>query len=163
MRWVLLRAAASVKELERVCCLLCFAAVPMQAAPANVQPHWAFQTLADTRTPAVKHTSWPRTTIDSFLLAGLEEHGLQPASPAEKLTLIRRACFDLTGLPPTPRECATFLADNRPDAYERLVERLLGSPHFGEKWGRHWLDAAGYVDVLGGDNDAATIKLGRGK
>src|SRR5207244_1893896 len=97
--------------------------------------------------------------VDRFLLA----KGQTFAPEVDRYALARRLHFDLIGLPPTPAELADFVDDARPDAYERLVERLLASPHFGERWGRHWLDAAGYVDVTGGDNDAATVKLGQRK
>ena len=93
----------------------------------------------------------------------LRSSGLNLSSDASRETLLRRAYFDLIGLPPSPEEIEAFAADVRPDAYERLVDRLLDSPHFGERWGRHWLDAAGYVDVMGTDNDAAIIKVAGGK
>src|SRR5262249_33001213 len=90
-----------------------------------------------------------RTPIDAFVLEKLREKGLGFSSEADKRTLIRRASFDLIGLPPTPEEVALFLADDAADAYERLIDRLLASPHYGERWGRHWLDVAGYADSDG--------------
>lgn len=138
----------------------CFSA---PVADSNGQLHWAFQSLRPRPVPNVKNTDWPRTAIDHFILAQLERQNLQPAPHADPLTLLRRASCDLIGLPPSPEESQAFFDDKRPEAYERLLDRLLASPRFGEKWGRHWLDAAGYVDVLGGDNDAGIIKLGRGK
>src|SRR5439155_21896216 len=95
------------------------------------------------------HTAWPRTSLDRFILAKLEEKGLSPSPPADRRTLIRRATFDLLGLPPTPDEVAAFETDPSPDAYERLIDRLLASPHYGERWGRHWLDVARFADTKG--------------
>jgi hypothetical protein len=97
----------------------------------------------------VKATSQVRNPVDAFILARLEKKGLTLAPEADRLTLLRRATFDLTGLPPTPAEGDAFLADTAPDAYERLIDRLLRSPHYGERWGRHWLDLAGYADSEG--------------
>src|SRR5262249_40295304 len=99
--------------------------------------------------------TWPRTPLDRFILAGLEARGLQPAPPADARTLIRRVTFDLTGLPPTPEEVARFLADNTPDALARVVDRLLSSPAYGERGGRHWLDVARYADSNGLDENVA--------
>src|SRR6202030_2271751 len=91
--------------------------------------------------------------IDSFLLARMEEKGLTPASDASKRALIRRATFDLIGLPPAPEETDAFLKDTSPDAFAKLVERLLASAHYGERWGRHWLDVARYADTSGCNSD----------
>jgi mono/diheme cytochrome c family protein len=124
---------------------------------------WAFQKPVRPAVPTINNTDRARTPVDPFLLNRLEAKGLTFAPEADRVTLLRRATLDLTGLPPTPEELAAFLADERSDAYERLLDRLLANPHFGERWGRHWLDAAGYVDVQGGDNDAGTIKLAEGK
>ncbi|HVU85990.1 MAG TPA: PSD1 and planctomycete cytochrome C domain-containing protein [Pirellulales bacterium] len=124
---------------------------------------WAFQRPVRRDPPVVDSSSRVRTPVDSFLLARLTERGLTFAADADRQTLVRRVYFDLLGLPPTPAEVAEFVNDQTPDAYERLLDRLLASPHFGERWGRHWLDAAGYVDVYGGDNDAGIIKLAEGK
>ena len=101
--------------------------------------HWAFQPLKPAPTPTVQNSDWCAGPIDAWILAKLEENRLTPAPRVEKRTLIRRLSFDLLGLPPTPAEVQAFLADTRPDAYERLVDRLLASPRFGERWGRHWL------------------------
>lgn len=114
---------------------------------------WAFQPMARSVVPKVKHAAWVKTPIDAFILAKLEEKKLQPAPPATKLTLLRRATYDLTGLPPTEAEIRDFLADNTPQAFEKVVERLLNSPRYGEKWGRHWLDVARYADSTGNDED----------
>ncbi|MDR3636505.1 MAG: PSD1 and planctomycete cytochrome C domain-containing protein [Isosphaeraceae bacterium] len=125
------------------------------------RPHWAFQGLARPNAPPVRDRV--RTPVDAFVLAKLEAKGLRYAPDADVLTLVRRAYLDLIGLPPTPEEVEAFVHDPRPDAYERLVDRLLASPHFGERWGRHWLDGAGFSDILGCDNDAGRIKLGENK
>ncbi len=116
---------------------------------------WAFRPVRDPELPTVRDTSWPESPIDRFILTGLEKAGLRPAPPAGRRTLIRRLTFDLTGLPPTPAEVAAFLADDRPDAYTRLVDRLLASPAYGERWGRHWLDLARYADSNGMDENVA--------
>ena len=104
---------------------------------------------------AVSHANWSRTAIDRFVLARLVDAGLVPSPPADRRVLIRRVTFDLIGLPPTPEQVAAFLADNRPGAWERLVDRLLGSPHYGGRWGRHWLDVARYADSNGLDENVA--------
>ena len=110
--------------------------------------------------PAVKDNHWAKSPIDQFILAKLEEKKLRPAPVADKRTLIRRATFDLIGLPPTPAEVEAFLADISPDAFPRVVDRLLASPHYGERWGRHWLDVVRYTDSMdsrgiGGEGDSA--------
>jgi cytochrome c553 len=107
---------------------------------------WSFQPVKPQSQPAVKDATWLRSPVDSFVLAALEAEKLAPAKEADKRTLIRRASFDLTGLPPTMDETSSFLADESPDAYERLIDRLLASPRFGERWGRHWLDVARYAE-----------------
>ena len=116
---------------------------------SGVETHWAFQPVQDPPVPEVNDRNWPATSIDRFVLQGLERAGLRPSPPADKRTLIRRASFDLTGLPPTPEEVEEFLADDRPDAFARVVDRLLASPRYGERWGRHWLDLARYADTKG--------------
>jgi hypothetical protein len=127
---------------------------PLTAADRG---RWAFQTPVRPKVPRVFSPA-ARTPIDAFLLKRLEERGISFSQPANRATLIRRASFDLIGLPPTPQEIDDFIADTAPGAYERLIERLLASPHYGERWGRHWLDAAGYVDTRGTDNDASIIE-----
>lgn len=114
---------------------------------------WSFRPLSEPEIPDVWEVDWPANDIDHFILAKLDEKLLDPAPPADRLTLIRRATFDLTGLPPTPEEIDAFLADDAPDAYARLVDRLLDSPHYGERWGRHWLDVARYADTGGESSD----------
>lgn len=113
------------------------------------QEHWAWQPLGEAAPPDVRDLSWPRDDLDRFVLAKLEEQGLAPVADADKRTLIRRATFDLSGLPPTPREVDAFLADVSADAFARVVDRLLASPAFGERWGRHWLDVARYGESTG--------------
>ena len=113
------------------------------------QAHWAYQTPTKPPVPEVRDKGWCRTPIDRFILARLEREGLTPSPEADKETLIRRVTFDLTGLPPTPAEVEAFLQDDRPDAYERLVDRLLNSPRYGEHRARFWLDAARYGDTHG--------------
>ena len=110
---------------------------------------WAFQPPNRPAVPAVLHTDRTRNAVDRFLLARLEANGLTFSAEASRLTLVRRVCFDLWGLPPSPEMTEAFLADQRPDAFERLVDSLLASPHYGERWGRHWLDLAGYADSEG--------------
>jgi hypothetical protein len=120
------------------------------AAPEpNPQSHWAFQPVRSPEPPAVNGADWCRTGIDRFILSRLETKGLTPSRPASPRTLIRRLKFDLLGLPPTPEEVAAYEADTSPEAYTRLVDRLLASPHYGERWGRHWLDVARYADTKG--------------
>ncbi|MFL5243525.1 MAG: DUF1549 domain-containing protein [Gemmataceae bacterium] len=114
---------------------------------------WSLQPLKAPMTPGVKDKSWIKNLIDSFILATLDAKGLKPSPPADKRTLIRRVTFDLHGLPPTPEEVEAFVNDSSPDAYERLVDRLLASPRYGERWGRHWLDVAHYGDTHGYDKD----------
>lgn len=112
---------------------------------------WSHQAPKPQVVPAVKDAAWPKTEIDRFILARLEAKGISPVARVDKRTLIRRATFDLTGLPPAPAEIDAFLADNSADAFAKVVERLLASPAYGEKWGRHWLDLARYADT-GGDS-----------
>src|SRR5688500_14616270 len=106
---------------------------------ATWRQFWSFKRVVRPAPPAVKDEKWVRNPIDRFVLARLEAEGLKPAAEADKLTLIRRLTFNLTGLPPTPEEIRAFQQDRSPDAYEKLVDRLLASPHYGERWGRHWL------------------------
>jgi hypothetical protein len=123
------------------------------AALAGSSTHWSFQPIVRPDLPAVRNRRWPRGGVDRFVLARLEQFGIEPSPEADRPTLIRRLCLDLTGLPPTPAEVLAFAEDTRPDAYERLVERLLASPHFGECWGLHWLDLARYADSDGYEMD----------
>jgi len=127
-------------------------------APADEVPaagkHWAFEPPARAPVPGVKQIGWSRNPIDRFILARLEQEKIKPAPEADRVTLIRRVSLDLTGLPPTPSEVDAFVKDKQPDAYERIVERLLSSPHYGERWARYWLDVARYADSNGYSIDA---------
>ncbi len=114
---------------------------------------WSFQPVKDVAPPAVKNAAWPRRPLDQFVMAQLEANGLTPVGEADKRTFIRRATFDLIGLPPTPEDVAAFMADDSPLAHERLINRLLESPHYGERWARHWLDVARY-----GEDQAHTFQ-----
>ncbi len=109
---------------------------------------WAYQQPRRHEPPSVTTTDWPRTEIDRFILSSLEARGLRPTRDADRATLIRRLHYDLIGLPPSPEEVASFVADTSPDAYEKRVDRLLASPRFGERWGRHWLDVARFAESL---------------
>jgi len=120
---------------------------------AEEKKFWAYQPIAKSAPPQVKNVGWVKSPIDAYVLAKLEEKNLKPAPPADKLTLLRRASYDLTGLPPTEKEIKDFLADDSPKAFEKVVERLLASPRYGEKWGRNWLDVARYADSTGNDED----------
>ena len=125
-------------------------AQPRSVAPAGPESppaFWANRPLAANRPPQIREHSWPRTAIDRFVLAKLEEAGLSPAPPADRYTLLRRVTIDLTGLPPTAEEIANFVEDRSPNAYERVVDRLLASPAFGDRWGQHWFDLSCYADL----------------
>jgi hypothetical protein len=115
---------------------------------------WAYRPLQRVEPPAVSDAGWASNPVDHFILHKLEKAGLQPAGRADRLTLLRRLSYDLTGLPPTPEQIDEFLADRRPDAYERLVDRLLASPAYGEKWGRHWLDLVRFAETHGYERDS---------
>ncbi|MGE0759752.1 MAG: PSD1 and planctomycete cytochrome C domain-containing protein [Pirellulaceae bacterium] len=119
----------------------------------RAQAHWAFVPPQQVAPPEVRQSDWARNEVDRFILARLEQEGLRPSPPADRVTLLRRLSLDLIGLPPTVAEVDAFVADTAPDAYERQVERLLRSPHYGERWGRHWLDAARYADSDGYEKD----------
>lgn len=116
---------------------------------------WSLQPVANPDVPSVKNNKWVQTPIDAFILSKLEQRNLNPAPPADKRTLIRRVTFDLTGLPPTPSEVNEFLADDSADAWKKVVDRLLDSPQYGVRWGRHWLDVARYADSNGLDENLA--------
>jgi len=115
--------------------------------------HWAFQPLNTSKSPQVENAAWCVNDIDRYILAKLESRGLKPSPAADRHTLIRRVSFDLIGLPPSPEDIAAFVDDSSPDAYARLVDRLLASPQYGERWGRHWLDLARYADSSGFHSD----------
>ena len=114
---------------------------------------WSFQPVSNPPVPAVQDAAWARGDIDRFLLAKMEERGVLPAGDADKRVLLRRATYDLTGMPPTPEEMRAFLADASADAFAKVVERLLASPRYGEQWGRHWLDVVRYADTSGCNSD----------
>ncbi len=114
---------------------------------------WSLKPLAPLDVPKTKNKSWARTPVDQFILAALEKNNLKPSAAADKRTLLRRVTFDLTGLPPTPAEMNAFLKDKSPEAYARVVDRLLASPRYGERWARHWLDTIHYADTHGHDQD----------
>ncbi len=126
---------------------------PATATPlskdASAQSHWAFQAVADPEVPTVQNPDWAASPIDRFILASLDSAGLEPSAPADRRVLIRRLSIDLTGLPPDPLDVERFVEDSAPDAVVRLVDRLLESPAFGERWGRYWLDIARYADTKG--------------
>ena len=136
-------------------------------APAVIgrgSPVLVFPKAGPGRGASVRHASAARTPIDAFVLARLEDKSLGFSAEADRPALIRRAAYDLLGLPPTPEQVeAVSERHERHLRYERLVDRLMASPHFGERWGRHWLDAAGYVDTIGDDTDAAITKVSAGK
>jgi len=123
--------------------------------------YWAYQPVARPEEPTVQDGDWVRNGIDSFIRARLEAANLEPAPPADRRTLARRVYYDLTGLPPTPDEMESFLSDTSPKAYERLVDRLLDSPQYGEKWGRHWLDVVRYAETDGYERDNAKPNVWR--
>jgi hypothetical protein len=116
---------------------------------AKVEGHWAFERVHEVKVPEVKNSAWAKTAMDRFVLAKLEEKGIVPSAPADRRTLIRRATYDLTGLPPTLDEIEAFERDPSADAFEKVVDRLLASPRYGERWGRYWLDLARYSDTKG--------------
>ncbi len=133
--------------------------LPLRAAPKDDRPastHWSLRPRSRPAVPRfarAEDQAWGRNPVDAFLLAGLRRAGLRPSPPADRRALIRRVTFDLLGLPPTPTEVEAFLHDQRPDAYERLVDRLLASPRYGERWGRHWLDVVRYAETEGFEYD----------
>lgn len=117
---------------------------------------WVWQPVADEDTPKVKDAAWPRNKIDRHILSRLEEAGLRPSRDAERTAILRRLYFDLTGLPPSPEEVSAFLADKDANSVEKVVDKLLASPHFGERWGRHWLDLVRYAESRGHEFDNDT-------
>jgi hypothetical protein len=144
----------SPKEIEQIAAWidgLDQRAITVKEKPISAadRTFWSFAPPREPKGPSVKQGGWVRTPIDAFVLAALEKHGLSPSPAAERRTLIRRATLALTGLPPTPEEVHAFVSDARPDAYERLIDRLLASPHYGERWAQHWLDLARYADSNG--------------
>ena len=146
------------KDLLSCCLALIGAIATGMAAPSDnaevvfspkERAHWAFQKIAHPNPPKIEQTYWVRNSIDAFVLAELETKGLRPAPPADKITLIRRATFDLIGLPPTTEDVDVFLADDSSKAFDKVVDHLLDSPRYGERWARHWLDLARYAESEG--------------
>jgi len=138
--------------MRRVCAIVYLCCAALWAAETFTQRQrdfWSFQKIKPQTPPAVTHANWALTPIDRFIAAKLESKGIQPGAPADKVTLLRRATFDLIGLPPTPDEVKAFLADTSPQAFEKVVDRLLASPLYGERWGRHWLDLARFAESEG--------------
>ncbi len=148
-----------------------FLCVPLLAASNDSKPRkefspaqkrwWAFQKVVKPAAPTVHDPAWVKNDIDAFILAKLEEKSVRPDAPADKAALLRRATLDLTGLPPSPEEIQAFLADNSPDAWARVVDRLLASPRYGERWARHWLDLARYSDSEGFKSDETRPNIWR--
>jgi hypothetical protein len=130
-------------------------ATPALSSESEARKFWAFQPPRPQQIPVVVDSRWPCSPIDCFVLAKREASGIRPAPSADRRTLLRRAAFDLCGVPPTPEEVDAFIRDERPDAFERVIDRLLASPSYGERWGRHWLDLARYADSNGMDDNLA--------
>ena len=141
---------SSLERISTACVILCCLFFWPDSA-STAETFWSFQPLQDPATPDVVDENWPQSRLDRFVLARLEQEGLAPVPGASRRTLIRRVTFDLTGLPPAPASVEAFVRDPAPDAFGRVVDRLLASPHYGERWGRHWLDVARYgeEDTLG--------------
>jgi hypothetical protein len=137
-----------------VACLVALVFADADAAPPKQTEHWAYRPLVKTEVPAVKEASRVRTPVDAFILAKLEADGMTLSAAADRRTLLRRVTFDLIGLPPTPDEIDAFLADKSTDAYEKIVDRLLASPRYGERWARHWMDVIHFAETHGNDQDA---------
>jgi Protein of unknown function (DUF1549). len=159
MRSLFPRATTAALLLSGALCYL--SAEGTKAFTPQQRKWWAFQKVSKSPVPAVKNQSWVRNEIDAFVLAKLEAKGLKPNPGADRTTLLRRVTLDLTGLPPTPEELQAFLSDTAPDAYEKVVDRLLASPHYGERWGRHWLDLARYADSEGFKSDETRPNIWR--
>ena len=148
-RWIASGAATVRDEPESL--------PPGLGITAEERTYWFFQPLLRPSVPVVKQPTRARSPLDHFVLAKLDERGTVNNDQADQFTLLKRATFDLIGLPPTPDEVEQYLSDSAPDAFERLTDRLLASPHYGERWGRHWLDVAGYADS-DGDGSVDTIR-----
>src|ERR1043166_5559805 len=147
---LLLLVAGSISPLGALAASLS----PLPSGKEESKALWALQPIREVKPPEPKRKARLRNPIDAFVFAKLEQNNLAPARPAERLTLLRRACFDLAGLPPSPEEIEMFMKSKQPDAYERLIDRLLASPAYGERWGRHWLDVVRYADTAGFEADA---------
>jgi Protein of unknown function (DUF1549) len=133
-----------------------FSVAPLGTYKPAERKHWAFQPRAEVAPPVFTNPvdkAWVKTPVDAFVLAGLKKAGLKPAPVADRATLIRRITYDLHGLPPTPEEVDAFVRDTSPKAWEKLVDRLLDSPRYGEQWGRHWLDVVRFAESDGYEYD----------
>jgi hypothetical protein len=148
--------------MKTIGCLLLCSSIAVLAAdndavnppkPAQPAPHWAYQAVKRPQTPSVQSKNWVRSPIDALVLAGMEAKGVKPSKDADRTQLIRRATLDLWGMVPTPEQVKAFVDDKSPDAYEKLVDRLMASPHYGERWGRRWLDLTRYADSEGYNQD----------
>ena len=145
----------AVIAVQAACAALAAADAPLltEVTPQHIeqmrQTHWAFQPVQRPQVPAVQDGSWISTPVDAFVLAKLEAAGVKPSPKADRHTLIRRAYFDMIGLPPTYEQVQAFVNDTSADAWSKVVESLLSSPHYGERWARHWLDVARYADTSG--------------
>ncbi|MDQ3622531.1 MAG: DUF1549 and DUF1553 domain-containing protein, partial [Verrucomicrobiota bacterium] len=128
--------------------------ITMSGLNDAARAHWAFQPVNEPALPKPKNAKWARTAVDAFVLASLEANGMHPSPVASREALLRRATYGLTGLPPTPEEIKAFQEDKSPDAFPKVIDRLLASPHYGERWGRYWLDTARYSDTTGGERNA---------
>jgi len=149
-----------------LCTLTAAVGVEGQSSPAAKptpvgQQHWAYQPVKRPAIPAVQQKTWVRTPIDAFILAKLESEGIKPSSDADRATFIRRATLDAWGVIPTPDAVRAFVNDQSAGAYEKLVDRLLASPHYGERQARRWLDLARYADSTGFENDATRPNMYR--
>ena len=150
------RFGSRLRDLWRWMLLLlvsCSGASAAEGGRGTNSTHWSLQPLQPVQPPKTKQQKWAQTPIDSFILAVLESKGMAPNPPADRRTLLRRVTFDLIGLPPTPEETCAFLADNSPKAFERIVDRLLASPRYGERWARHWMDVVHFAETHGNDQD----------
>jgi hypothetical protein len=145
----------AMRKLALLAVLGCAALLAADTFTQRQRQFWSFQQVKPQSLPPVKNAEWVRNPIDQFILAKLEAKGIAPGPAADKVTLLRRASFDLIGLPPTPEEVQAFLADSSPQAFEKVVDRLLSSPQYGERWGRHWLDLARFAESEGFKSDEA--------
>jgi hypothetical protein len=139
--------------LGGIACALVVCAVARGASDAERRAHWSYQPHKRPAIPAAKDAEWVRTPVDAFVLARLEAQGMKPSAPADRRTLVRRVYFDLIGLPPTPEEVKAFVQDPNSDAYEKVVDRLLVSPRYGERWAQHWIDVVHFAETHGNDQD----------
>ncbi len=157
-------AAVAPPNMCRALVITFFCASALAAPPTVDEARktlWSVQPVGTPAVPPVKDQSWPANSIDAFILSKLEDKHLNPAPPADRVSLIRRATYDLTGLPPTPEEVKAFVEDPSPKALENLIDRLLASPRYGEKWARHWLDLVRYGESNSYERDNAKPNVWR--